>query len=111
MLPQWLCSNCQAAYDSSVIEMTLVEALHKKLMAFTLQDLVGSRPTRGFAAPPLHLVGGFLIRGLHHRELWCAQVPNHSLVLCSDHLWGQASCTYIYWALRVARCQPHYLSS
>nr|XP_036870228.1 DNA polymerase epsilon catalytic subunit A isoform X5 [Manis javanica] len=40
VLPQWLCSNCQAAYDSSVIEMTLVEALHKKLMAFTLQDLI-----------------------------------------------------------------------
>uniref|UniRef100_A0AC11CBA7 DNA polymerase epsilon, catalytic subunit n=1 Tax=Ovis aries TaxID=9940 RepID=A0AC11CBA7_SHEEP len=40
VLPQWLCSNCQAAYDSSVIEMALVEALQKKLMAFTLQDLV-----------------------------------------------------------------------
>ncbi|XP_058137158.1 DNA polymerase epsilon catalytic subunit A [Dasypus novemcinctus] len=39
-LPQWLCSNCEAAYDSSVIEMALVEALQKKLMAFTLQDLV-----------------------------------------------------------------------
>lgn len=42
MLPQWLCSNCQVAYDSSVIEMALVEALQKKLMAFTLQDLVSS---------------------------------------------------------------------
>ncbi|XP_019487455.1 PREDICTED: DNA polymerase epsilon catalytic subunit A [Hipposideros armiger] len=40
MLPRWLCSNCQVAYDSSVIEMALVEALQKKLMAFTLQDLV-----------------------------------------------------------------------
>nr|XP_021531028.1 DNA polymerase epsilon catalytic subunit A-like [Aotus nancymaae] len=40
VLPQWLCSNCQAAYDSSAIEMALVEALQKKLMAFTLQDLV-----------------------------------------------------------------------
>ncbi|OWK14641.1 POLE [Cervus elaphus hippelaphus] len=40
VLPQWLCSNCQVAYDSSVIEMALVEALQKKLMAFTLQDLV-----------------------------------------------------------------------
>ncbi|ELK14231.1 DNA polymerase epsilon catalytic subunit A [Pteropus alecto] len=39
VLPQWLCSNCQAAYDSSVIEAALVEALQKKLMAFTLQDL------------------------------------------------------------------------
>uniref|UniRef100_A0A2I3M0C5 DNA polymerase epsilon catalytic subunit n=1 Tax=Papio anubis TaxID=9555 RepID=A0A2I3M0C5_PAPAN len=40
VLPQWLCSNCQAPYDSSVIEMTLVEVLQKKLMAFTLQDLI-----------------------------------------------------------------------
>lgn len=42
VLPQWFCSNCQAAYDSSAIEMALVEALQKKLMAFTLQDLVSS---------------------------------------------------------------------
>lgn len=41
-LPQWFCSNCQAAYDSSVIEAALVEALQKKLMAFTLQDLVSA---------------------------------------------------------------------
>ncbi|XP_036290221.1 DNA polymerase epsilon catalytic subunit A isoform X1 [Pipistrellus kuhlii] len=40
VLPQWLCSNCQAPFDSSEIEMALVEALQKKLMAFTLQDLV-----------------------------------------------------------------------
>lgn len=40
MLPQWLCSNCLVAYDSSVIEMALVEAVQKKLMAFTLQDLI-----------------------------------------------------------------------
>uniref|UniRef100_A0A8C5Y0V0 DNA polymerase epsilon catalytic subunit n=1 Tax=Microcebus murinus TaxID=30608 RepID=A0A8C5Y0V0_MICMU len=40
VLPQWLCSNCQAPYDSSAIELALVEALQKKLMAFTLQDLV-----------------------------------------------------------------------
>lgn len=44
VLPQWLCSNCQAPYDSSEIEMALVEALQKKLMAFTLQDLVSSGP-------------------------------------------------------------------
>lgn len=43
-MPQWLCSNCQAAYDSSVIEMALVEALQRKLMAFTLQDLVSTLP-------------------------------------------------------------------
>uniref|UniRef100_A0A8C0XK30 DNA polymerase epsilon catalytic subunit n=1 Tax=Castor canadensis TaxID=51338 RepID=A0A8C0XK30_CASCN len=40
ILPQWLCSNCQAAYDSAAIELALVEALQRKLMAFTLQDLV-----------------------------------------------------------------------
>ncbi|XP_006147397.3 DNA polymerase epsilon catalytic subunit A [Tupaia chinensis] len=40
VLPQWLCSNCQVAYDSAAIEMALVEALQKKLMAFTLQDLI-----------------------------------------------------------------------
>ncbi|KAL8180570.1 UNVERIFIED_CONTAM: hypothetical protein K2H54_028000, partial [Gekko kuhli] len=40
ILPNWMCSNCQARYDSDAIEMALVEALQKKLMAFTLQDLV-----------------------------------------------------------------------
>nr|XP_028564984.1 DNA polymerase epsilon catalytic subunit A [Podarcis muralis] len=40
VLPTWACSNCQAQYDSDAIEMALVEALQKKLMAFTLQDLV-----------------------------------------------------------------------
>nr|XP_033811806.1 DNA polymerase epsilon catalytic subunit A [Geotrypetes seraphini] len=39
-LPKWICTNCQAAYDSESIEMALVEVLQKKLMAFTLQDLV-----------------------------------------------------------------------
>ncbi|MEJ1281892.1 polymerase (DNA directed) epsilon [Cricetulus griseus] len=39
ILPQWLCSNCQAPYNSAVIESALVEALQRKLMAFTLQDL------------------------------------------------------------------------
>lgn len=53
MLPQWLCSNCQVAYDSSVIEMALVEALQKKLMAFTLQDLVSSRPGTGASLHPV----------------------------------------------------------
>ncbi|XP_075753979.1 DNA polymerase epsilon catalytic subunit A isoform X1 [Pelodiscus sinensis] len=38
--PGWVCSNCQAEYDRDGIEMALVEALQKKLMAFTLQDLV-----------------------------------------------------------------------
>ncbi|KAE8634027.1 hypothetical protein XENTR_v10002174 [Xenopus tropicalis] len=40
VLPQWVCTNCQAEYDSDGIEMALVEALQKKMMAFTLQDLV-----------------------------------------------------------------------
>lgn len=42
VLPNWVCSNCQAQYDSDAIEMALVEALQKKMMAFTLQDLVRS---------------------------------------------------------------------
>lgn len=42
MLPSWVCSNCQAQYDSDAIEMVLVEALQKKLMAFVLQDLVSA---------------------------------------------------------------------
>lgn len=37
-----MCSNCQAQYDSDSIEMALVEALQKKLMAFMLQDLVST---------------------------------------------------------------------
>ncbi|XP_069475427.1 DNA polymerase epsilon catalytic subunit A isoform X1 [Ambystoma mexicanum] len=39
ILPKWICTNCQAEYDSDSIEMALVEALQKKLMAFMLQDL------------------------------------------------------------------------
>ncbi|KAG9339579.1 hypothetical protein JZ751_023470 [Albula glossodonta] len=40
VLPQWFCSNCQAQYETEAIEMALVEALQKKLMSYTLQDLV-----------------------------------------------------------------------
>ncbi|KAM8886760.1 DNA polymerase epsilon catalytic subunit A [Spinachia spinachia] len=40
VLPQWFCSNCQAQYETEYIEMALVEALQKKLMSYTLQDLV-----------------------------------------------------------------------
>lgn len=40
VLPQWVCSNCQAQYETESIEMALVEALQKKLMSYTLQDLV-----------------------------------------------------------------------
>uniref|UniRef100_A0AAR2JA37 DNA polymerase epsilon catalytic subunit n=1 Tax=Pygocentrus nattereri TaxID=42514 RepID=A0AAR2JA37_PYGNA len=39
VLPQWFCSNCQAPYDTESVEMALVEALQKKLMSYTLQDL------------------------------------------------------------------------
>uniref|UniRef100_A0A8C2PPH2 DNA polymerase epsilon catalytic subunit n=1 Tax=Cyprinus carpio TaxID=7962 RepID=A0A8C2PPH2_CYPCA len=39
VLPKWFCSNCQAQYDTESIEMALVEALQKKLMSYTLQDL------------------------------------------------------------------------
>lgn len=42
VLPQWFCSNCQAQYETSSIEMALVEALQKKLMSYTLQDLVST---------------------------------------------------------------------
>uniref|UniRef100_A0A8C9JJA6 DNA polymerase epsilon catalytic subunit n=1 Tax=Panthera tigris altaica TaxID=74533 RepID=A0A8C9JJA6_PANTA len=57
VLPQWLCSNCLVAYDSSVIEMALVEAVQKKLMAFTLQDLVSGRPGVGDSTPAPSPVG------------------------------------------------------
>ncbi|KAJ8415285.1 hypothetical protein AAFF_G00422650 [Aldrovandia affinis] len=40
VLPQWFCSNCQAQYETDTIEVALVEALQKKLMTYTLQDLV-----------------------------------------------------------------------
>ncbi|XP_019956457.2 DNA polymerase epsilon catalytic subunit A [Paralichthys olivaceus] len=40
VLPQWFCSNCQAQYETESVEMALVEALQKKLMSYTLQDLV-----------------------------------------------------------------------
>lgn len=43
VLPQWFCSNCQAQYDTESIEMALVEALQKKLMSYTLQDLECSK--------------------------------------------------------------------
>ncbi|XP_076845905.1 DNA polymerase epsilon catalytic subunit A [Brachyhypopomus gauderio] len=39
VLPQWFCSNCHAQYDTDAVEASLVEALRKKLMSYTLQDL------------------------------------------------------------------------
>lgn len=88
--PQWLCSNCQVAYDSSVIEMALVEALQKKLMAFTLQDLVSSRPSARSATnlttPP---VGGGLISkqfaSIGNER--CAQVSSCNVILQGDTSW------------------------
>lgn len=43
VLLKWCCTNCQVAYESEAIEMALVEALKKKMMAYTLQDLVCSK--------------------------------------------------------------------
>ncbi|XP_060894086.1 DNA polymerase epsilon catalytic subunit A [Labrus mixtus] len=43
VLPQWFCSNCQAQYETESVEVALVEALQKKLMSYTLQDLVCSK--------------------------------------------------------------------
>ncbi|KAI1232850.1 hypothetical protein IHE44_0006030 [Lamprotornis superbus] len=40
VLPGWHCPSCHVQYDIDAIEMALVEALQKKLMAFVLQDLV-----------------------------------------------------------------------
>ena len=43
--PVWVCAsaNCGAAYDTAEIEHQLVDALQRKSMGFTLQDLqVGS---------------------------------------------------------------------
>uniref|UniRef100_A0A3B5MER7 DNA polymerase epsilon catalytic subunit n=1 Tax=Xiphophorus couchianus TaxID=32473 RepID=A0A3B5MER7_9TELE len=40
VLPQWFCSNCQMQYETESIETALVDALQKKLMSYTLQDLV-----------------------------------------------------------------------
>uniref|UniRef100_A0A8C4T9X8 DNA polymerase epsilon catalytic subunit n=1 Tax=Erpetoichthys calabaricus TaxID=27687 RepID=A0A8C4T9X8_ERPCA len=37
---QWFCSNCHNPYETDNIETALVEALQKKLMTYTLQDLV-----------------------------------------------------------------------
>lgn len=40
VVPQWFCSNCQAQYETDSVEVSLIEALQKKLMSYTLQDLV-----------------------------------------------------------------------
>lgn len=35
----WLCSQCYVSYDTEEIEKRLIEALNRKLMSYTLQDL------------------------------------------------------------------------
>lgn len=52
VLAQWFCSNCQAQYETSSIEMALVEALQKKLMSYALQDLVSTNFTEFFIHIP-----------------------------------------------------------
>ena len=39
--PVWVCAsaNCAAAYDTAEIEHQLIDALQRKTMGFTLQDL------------------------------------------------------------------------
>lgn len=59
-MPQWFCSNCQAQYETESIEMALVEALQKKLMSYTLQDLVRGQTTqlsfkKNYFKPPAHI--------------------------------------------------------
>lgn len=35
----WLCPNCNNSYDNMLIEHFLIDALGRKVMAYTLQDL------------------------------------------------------------------------
>jgi len=35
----WLCPNCNSSYDNMLIEHFLIDALGRKVMAYTLQDL------------------------------------------------------------------------
>lgn len=35
----WLCPNCNSNYDNMLIEHFLIDALGRKVMAYTLQDL------------------------------------------------------------------------
>lgn len=76
MLPSWVCSNCEAQYDSDSIEMALVEALQKKLMAFMLQDLVSPWTphckilSQGQALPPCGAAGGEQMSLAAGRRVW-----------------------------------------
>lgn len=37
--PVWLCAQCSVNYDNEEIEKRLIDALNRKLMSYTLQDL------------------------------------------------------------------------
>jgi DNA polymerase epsilon subunit 1 len=41
--PVWLCSQCYVNYDLDEIEKRLIDALNRKLMSYTLQDLQCTR--------------------------------------------------------------------
>lgn len=37
--PVWLCPQCFVYYDNDEIELRLLDALHRKIMSYTLQDM------------------------------------------------------------------------
>jgi len=37
--PAWVCPNCDSCYDHDEIEYQLLDALQRKAVSFTLQDL------------------------------------------------------------------------
>lgn len=37
--PVWLCSQCYVYYENEEIEIRLLDAIHRKIMSYTLQDL------------------------------------------------------------------------
>lgn len=88
MLPSWVCSNCEAQYDSDSIEMALVEALQKKLMAFMLQDLVSTWPpccrilSQGQALPPCGAAGGEQMSLAAGRRVWLPCCATAAAVPC-----------------------------
>lgn len=38
--PVWLCSQCYVCYDKHDIEMRIIEVIQRKVMSYTLQDLI-----------------------------------------------------------------------
>ncbi|XP_041095858.1 DNA polymerase epsilon catalytic subunit A-like [Polyodon spathula] len=57
---QWFCSNCQAQYETDSIKTALVEALQKKLLTYTLQDLGFSKQISVFRNITVHYSMPFL---------------------------------------------------